>query len=832
LTQIYLIALEVRMSVQSIKFFPRYSVPLRVVVASALLFTVKLLPAADITDADWRAVNPYGILATDGEIRDMTYNNGKLYVIGTFNHAGTSVAKNIAAWDGKSWSGFGNGVNEYPTAIQVDGKGNIYILADPDTMGKKLDYQVSNWDGTGWHRLGNDEWDIVGDFVLDSTGKPYVAGEIIRKNNKDFFAIFRWNGVSWDSIPTVEDCSKMRMICLDSLVRYTTCGGMGFEIYNGKTREKHLDGLLSGNSVRMGRDEAGNIYACVERSEYIATVTYRYFQIIRWTGTEWKKISESTSGVVNDFLVGGDGTLYVCGSFRMIDSVVCNNIAMWDGTQWVGLGNDRGVDKDYDEDKKYFGDYDEIKYLAYDGNGTLYAEGRMRIVAGSDLVTGIFRWNKGKWKPLGPGINGDVYAIAFNSRGTMFLGGDFSTFDTMFVNNIMQRDSRGWNGLGTGVNNVYSIHFPAVNDIVFNDNGDLIAAGAFTIAGGQPIRSIAKWNGSEWGNLGDGLIEEEGITSICKDNRGNLYAASRKHYQDWNGSISYWNGTQWEKNIFKIPLKSGQFSKIAFKNDVLYAIGSFHQIDKDTVSLFARWNGTFWDSVPGPVCKTGWYFFPDAFAWDAKERMYVAGSLDQDAARTSCLVYRLDGNNWTRLGNVGFLQTGGDCGGINSLAFDSKGNLYAGGNFDSADGSPAKNIAKWDGTRWSNLGSGTDSSVLTLNIVDTTMYVGGCFRRAGGIFSSRIACVNLNGSGSRISKPGCRAGSRIVPFDFKVVRSMLVVSGAADQDMVTLFSISGRRIYSGSADASILLKRFARQPLILNIIHKGKPVLSRMLMVQ
>jgi hypothetical protein len=61
---------------------------------------------------------------------------------------------------------------------------------------------------------------------------------------------------------------------------------------------------------------------------------------------------------------------------------------------------------------------------------------------------------------------------------------------------------------------------------------------------------------------------------------------------------------------------------------------------------------------------------------------------------------------------------------------------------------------------------------------------------------------------------------------------MLVVSGAADQDMVTLFSISGRRIYSGSADASILLKRFARQPLILNIIHKGKPVLSRMLMVQ
>ncbi|MFN5956748.1 MAG: hypothetical protein ACK462_02265, partial [Planctomyces sp.] len=36
-------------------------------------------------------------------------------------------------------------------------------------------------------------------------------------------------------------------------------------------------------------------------------------------------------------------------------------------------------------------------------------------------------------------------------------------------------------------------------------NGDLIASGLFTNAGGVPANRIARWNGSAWSSLGSGL---------------------------------------------------------------------------------------------------------------------------------------------------------------------------------------------------------------------------------------------------------------------------------------------------------------------------------------
>ena len=48
-----------------------------------------------------------------------------------------------------------------------------------------------------------------------------------------------------------------------------------------------------------------------------------------------------------------------------------------------------------------------------------------------------------------------------------------------------------------------------------------------------------------------------------------------------------------------------------------------------------------------------------------------------------------------------------------ALAVDGAGNLYAGGDFTAAGGVAASNIAKWDGSAWSALGSrhGMDGSV-------------------------------------------------------------------------------------------------------------------------
>ena len=72
-------------------------------------------------------------------------------------------------------------------------------------------------------------------------------------------------------------------------------------------------------------------------------------------------------------------------------------------------------------------------------------------------------------------------------------------------------------------------------------------------------------------------------------------------------------------------------------------------------------------------------------------------------------------------------------------------NLYAGGYFTTAGGVTATNIAKWDGSAWSALGSGMNGDgdiVYALAVSGTNLYAGGDFTTAGGVPANYIAKWN------------------------------------------------------------------------------------------
>lgn len=68
--------------------------------------------------------------------------------------------------------------------------------------------------------------------------------------------------------------------------------------------------------------------------------------------------------------------------------------------------------------------------------------------------------------------------------------------------------------------------------------------------------------------------------------------------------------------------------------------------------------------------------------------------------------------------------------------------VYIGGQFETAGGIPANNIAKWDGANWSTLGSGAEGAVFALAVSGGDLYAGGLFTVAGGITANRIARWN------------------------------------------------------------------------------------------
>jgi hypothetical protein len=110
--------------------------------------------------------------------------------------------------------------------------------------------------------------------------------------------------------------------------------------------------------------------------------------------------------------------------------------------------------------------------------------------------------------------------------------------------------------------------------------------------------------------------------------------------------------------------------------------------------------------------------------------------------------------NWSALA-AGFSGVGQAGGGpnVNALAVSGS-TLYAGGDFTTAGGNAANNIAPWNGSGWSALGSGLSGAgsdgyspqVYALAVSGSTLYAGGDFTTAGTNAAAYAAMANLAGT--------------------------------------------------------------------------------------
>lgn len=127
----------------------------------------------------------------------------------------------------------------------------------------------------------------------------------------------------------------------------------------------------------------------------------------------------------------------------------------------------------------------------------------------------------------------------------------------------------------------------------------------------------------------------------------------------------------------------------------------------------------------------------------------VAGTSGVGAGTPATNIAVWNGRHWSAV-------SGGVNGPIYAITIRSN-DVYVGGQFTSAGGVNATNIARWDGTNWSAVGTGVDDVVYALALNGSDLYAGGKFSTVGGITAKHIAKWNgtsWSAIGAGLGDPG------------------------------------------------------------------------------
>ena len=122
---------------------------------------------------------------------------------------------------------------------------------------------------------------------------------------------------------------------------------------------------------------------------------------------------------------------------------------------------------------------------------------------------------------------------------------------------------------------------------------------------------------------------------------------------------------------------------------------------------------------------------------DSFGNLYIGGLFNRVGGVSATNVAKWNGTTWSALGS----GAGSRYSRINALAVSGS-NLYVGGQFDMAGGNAATNLVKWNGSAWSSLGTGLNGDVYALAASGSDLYVGGYFTSAGGKSANHIAKWN------------------------------------------------------------------------------------------
>ncbi len=316
-------------------------------------------------------------------------------------------------------------------------------------------------------------------------------------------------------------------------------------------------------------------------------------------------------------------------------------------------------------------------------------------------------------------INGEVRAIT-RTENEAYVGGVFLSADNLSVSNIAKWNGTNWSALGNGVNG-------AVNTIAAHGS-QVFVAGAFTAAGGITANRVAKWNGASWSDLGSGINTGQ-VNALAIDADGALYVGGSFTVAGGISAlnIAKWDGANWSAlGAGVTDVDVAYISALAVKGTQLFAGGYFSYAGGAPASSIAVWNGLAWSAIGGGVDDLNYPPQVSALAISGND-LYAGGAFTSAGTANANNIAKWNGTSWSALGS-GLERYFGDLP-VTALALSGT-RLIVGGRFLSAGGNTANNLAIWDGASWSQLAGGATGRINALSASGTNILVGGSFTPA------------------------------------------------------------------------------------------------------
>lgn len=312
--------------------------------------------------------------------------------------------------------------------------------------------------------------------------------------------------------------------------------------------------------------------------------------------TNWQVMAPGSNGYAAAMASTSNGDLIIGGSFTSLGSVAADAVARWDGSSWSPLGS--GMTGTI-----FGGSNSVVTALLVLPDGDIIAAGDFASVGGVSTYS-IARWDGTAWSGFGAGINGLVRSLAVLQNGDIVAAGLFPIAGSTLTNHIARWDGSDWHTLDTGVNTYF------VNTLLAMPNGDLIAGGHFWIAGGVTVNKIARWDGVAWSALGTGMSaggSTNEVLALAVLPNGDLIAGGNFTFAGGVAAnrIARWDGVSWSAlgsgvAAGSILQTNVQALSVLPNGDVL-AAGLFTIAGGVAANYVARWDGVNWSPVNGGV---------------------------------------------------------------------------------------------------------------------------------------------------------------------------------------------------------------------------------------